>query len=99
MSTISQYQFIGMLVVTLGFSGIIARERKNGSATLLYVRPIAYSSYVYSKLVMMCILIIGSVVLGLLANLYYTYVLFGAVGAGAFIGIPWNVYYMVIICH
>ncbi|QFF97427.1 ABC transporter permease [Psychrobacillus glaciei] len=85
MSTISQYQFIGMLVVTLGFAGIIARERKNGTATLLYVRPITYSSYVYSKLVIMCILIIGSVVLGLLANLYYTYVLFGRVDAVAFI--------------
>ncbi|WP_342599662.1 ABC transporter permease subunit [Psychrobacillus sp. FSL H8-0483] len=86
MSTIGQYQFIGMLVVTLGFAGIIARERKNGSATLLYVRPIAYSSYVYSKLVIMCILVIGSVLLGLLANLYYTSVLFGAVDASAFIG-------------
>ncbi|WP_391118903.1 ABC transporter permease [Psychrobacillus sp. L3] len=85
MSTISQYQFIGMLVVTLGFAGIIARERKNGTATLLYVRPITYSSYVYSKLVIMCILIIGSVILGLLANLYYTYVLFGTVDAIAFI--------------
>lgn len=86
MSTISQYQFIGMLVVIFGFAGIIARERKNGSATLLYVRPISYSSYVYSKLVIMCILVIGSVVLGLLANLYYTYILFGAVKPGAFIG-------------
>lgn len=86
MSTISQYQFIGMLVIILGFTGIIARERKNGSATLLYVRPISYSSYVYSKLAMMCILVIGSVIIGLLANLYYTYVLFGAVDAGAFLG-------------
>lgn len=86
MSTISQYQLIGMLVIALGFAGIIARERKNGTATLLYVRPIAYSSYVYSKLVIMCILIIGSMVLGLLTNLYYTYVLFGAVDASAFLG-------------
>lgn len=86
MSTVSQYQLIGMLVLTLGFAGIIARERKNGSATLLYVRPIAFSSYVLSKLVMMSILVISSVILGLLTNLYYTYVLFGAVDMGSFIG-------------
>ncbi|PZX02912.1 ABC-2 type transport system permease protein [Psychrobacillus insolitus] len=86
MSTISQYQFIGMLLVTLGFAGIIARERKNGTATLLYVRPISYISYVYSKLFIMCILVIGSAILGLLANLYYTYILFGTVDAGAFMG-------------
>ncbi|MEI4771582.1 ABC transporter permease subunit [Psychrobacillus sp. FJAT-51614] len=86
MSTVSQYQFIGMLVVTLGFAGIIARERKNGSSTLIYVRPIAFSSYVFSKLVIMCILVISSVILGLLTNLYYTYALFGAVDLGAFTG-------------
>lgn len=86
MTTIGQYQFIGMLVVTLGFAGIIARERKNGTATLLYVRPISYFSYVSSKLFIMSIIVIGSVILGILASLYYTYILFGAVDASAFIG-------------
>lgn len=86
MSTISQYQFIGMLVVTLGFAGIISRERKNGTATLLYVRPISYSSYVTSKLVMMTIIVVGSVIIGIMASLYYTYILFGAVDIGALFG-------------
>lgn len=86
MSTIGQYQFIGMLVVTLGFAGIIARERTNGTATLLYVRPISYFSYVNSKLLIMSIIIIGSVIIGILASLYYTYILFGAVDASAFVG-------------
>jgi ABC-2 type transport system permease protein len=86
MTTVGQYQFIGMLVITLGFAGIISRERKNGTSTFLYVRPISYMSYVYSKFSVMCILVIGSVILGLLANLYYTNVLFGAVDAGAFVG-------------
>ncbi|WP_144510584.1 ABC transporter permease [Bacillus sp. FJAT-22090] len=86
MSTISQYQFIGMLVVTLGFAGIISRERKNGTATLLYVRPISFSSYVNSKLAIMSIIVIGSVIIGILASLYYTYILFGAVDTVAFLG-------------
>ncbi|WP_313894337.1 ABC transporter permease subunit [Psychrobacillus sp.] len=86
MTTIGQYQIIGMLVVTLGFAGIIARERKNGTATLLYVRPISYFSYVSSKLFIMSIIVIGSVILGILASLYYTYILFGAVDASSFIG-------------
>lgn len=86
MSTIGQYQFIGMLIVAFGFAGIIARERKNGTATMIYVRPISYTGYVLSKLAIMVILIIGSVCIGLLANVYYTYILYGAVDGVAFIG-------------
>lgn len=86
MSTIGQYQFIGMLIVAFGFAGIIARERKNGTATMLYVRPISYTGYVFSKLAIMGILIIGSACIGLLANVYYTNILYGAVDAVAFIG-------------
>lgn len=86
MSTIGQYQFIGMLIVAFGFAGIIARERKNGTATMLYVRPISYTSYVLSKLSVMGILIIGSACIGLLANVYYTYILYGTVDTVAFIG-------------
>jgi len=86
MSTIGQYQLIGMLIVAFGFAGIIARERKNGTATMLYVRPISYNGYVFSKLAIMGILIVGSACVGLLANLYYTYVLYGAVDSIAFIG-------------
>lgn len=86
MATISQYQFIGMLVVTLGFAGIVSRERKNGTGTLLYVRPISYVSYIGSKVFTMSIIVIGSVILGILASLYYTYILFGAVDASSFLG-------------
>ena len=86
MSTIGQYQFIGMLIVAFGFAGIISRERKNGTATMLYVRPISYNNYVFSKLAIMGILIIGSACIGLLANVYYTYILYGAVDALAFVG-------------
>lgn len=86
MSTIGQYQFIGLLIIAFGFAGIISRERKNGTATMLYVRPISYFGYVFSKVAIMGILIIGSACVGLLANVYYTYILYGAVDAAAFTG-------------
>lgn len=100
MSTIGQYQFIGMLIVAFGFAGTIARERRNGTATMLYVRPIAYTSYVFSKLAIMCILIIGSACIGLLANVYYTYILYGAVDAVAFIGFlgTYSIWLLFAIC-
>ncbi len=86
MSTVSQYQFIGMLVVTLAFVGIISRERKNGTATMLYVRPISFTSYIASKLAIMALIVMGSFLLGMLASLYYVTILFGKVGGAEFLG-------------
>ncbi|WP_298469806.1 ABC transporter permease subunit [uncultured Psychrobacillus sp.] len=85
MSTISQYQLIGMLVVILAFSGIISRERKNGTATLLYVRPLSFTGYVGSKLAILSIIVLGSFILGIVASLYYTSILFGAIDFLSFI--------------
>ena len=79
MSTISQYQLIGLLVVTLAFAGIIARERKNGTATLLYVRPISFTGYIGSKFAIIGLIVLGSFILGIGASLYYTSILFGTV--------------------
>ena len=86
MSTISQYQLIGMLVVTLAFAGIIARERKNGTATLLYVRPISFTGYIGSKLAIIALIVLGSFILGISASLYYTSILFGTVALSNFLG-------------
>ena len=86
MSTVGEYQFTGLLVVTLAFVGIISRERKNGTATLLYVRPISYKSYIASKAMIMMIIVIGSFLLGISVSLYYTTILFGGVGVAEFLG-------------
>lgn len=84
MSTMGQYQFIGMLVLVLGFMGTISRERKNGTGTLIYVRPISFLSYFLSKWKVVSIIAIGSVWLGLLTSWYYTGLLFGDVPASNF---------------
>ncbi|MET1014380.1 MAG: ABC transporter permease subunit [Paenisporosarcina sp.] len=84
MSTMGQYQFIGMLVLVLGFMGTISRERKNGTGTLIYVRPISFFSYFLSKWKVVSIIALGSVWLGLLTSWYYTELLFGNVPASDF---------------
>lgn len=84
MSTIGQYQLIGMIVVVLAFMGAISRERKNGTATLLYVRPISFTSYFLSKWVVINGIVVGSVFVGLLSSWYYTNLLFGKVPVGDF---------------
>lgn len=84
MATMGQYQFIGMLVLVLGFMGTISRERKNGTGTLLYVRPISYVSYFMSKWIGVVIIALASVWLGLLTSWYYTGQLFGNVPAADF---------------
>jgi len=85
MSTMGQYQFIGMLVLVLGFMGTISRERKNGTGTLIYVRPISFLSYFLSKWKVVSIISLGSVWLGLLAAWYYTELLFGNVPVSDFL--------------
>lgn len=82
--TMGQYQFIGMLVLVLGFMGTISRERKNGTGTLIYVRPISFLSYFLSKWKVVGIIALGSVWLGLLTSWYYTGLLFGKVDASDF---------------
>ena len=59
MSLLGQYQFIGILVIVLAFMGSISGERKTGTATLLYVRPISFRAYFLSKWI-----VINGIVLG-----------------------------------
>lgn len=74
-----QYQFIGLLVLVLAYMGSIAGERKSGTATLLYVRPISFPAYFLSKWTMASAVALISVWLGLLAGYYYTWLLFEGV--------------------
>lgn len=78
-AVVGQYQFIGLLVLVLAYMGSIAGERKSGTATLLYVRPISFSAYFLSKWTMASAVALLSVWLGLLAGYYYTWLLFEGV--------------------
>ena len=89
LSLLGQYQFIGVLVIILAFMGSISGERKNGTATLLYVMPMSFRNYFLSKWIVVNGIVLGSVWLGFLAAWYYISILFNSVNitqALAFIG-------------
>lgn len=76
-ASISQFQLIGLLVLIAAFVGVISKERANGMATLLYVRPISFTAYFMSKFVVMSAVGLVSIVAGFTASVYYTVILFG----------------------
>lgn len=88
-SLMGQYQLIGILVIILAFMGTISGERKTGTATLLYVRPMSFSQYFLSKWIVVNAIVLASVWLGFFAAWYYIGILFNSVAVGevfAFLG-------------
>ena len=76
-ASIGQFQMIGLLVLIGAFVGTISKERANGMATLLYIRPISFAAYFMSKYVVMSTIGLISIVAGFTASVYYTIVLYG----------------------
>ncbi|MFC5603709.1 ABC transporter permease [Sporosarcina koreensis] len=81
-SLMSQYQMIGILIIILAFMGSISGERKSGTATLLYVRPMSFAQYFLSKWIVVNVVVLASVWLGFFAAWYYIGILFNSVAAG-----------------
>lgn len=82
-SLLGQYQFMGILLIVLAFMGAIASERKNGTATLLYVRPMSFCAYFLSKWLVVNAIVLGSAWLGFMAAWYYIEILFNHVDGGS----------------
>lgn len=80
----SQFQSIGLVVLVATMASAISRERQNGMATLLYVRPISFTALFMSKWAVASLLGIISGVAGYAGSLYYTTLLYGTVEYGAF---------------
>ncbi|KOS66191.1 ABC transporter permease [Lysinibacillus contaminans] len=76
-ASIGQFQLIGLLVLIASFVGSISKERANGMATLLYIRPISFASYFMSKYVVMSAVGLVSIAAGFTASVYYTFILYG----------------------
>ncbi|WP_421378927.1 ABC transporter permease [Bacillus salacetis] len=85
LSTIGQYSMMGVLVIVLGFMGTVAGERKNGSASLVLVKPVSYHSYILSKWAAAMILVWISYILGMLSSWYYINILFENISAESFL--------------
>lgn len=84
MSTISQFNMLGVLVIVLGFMGIISGERKSGTASMVLVKPVSYNAYIYSKWAASLLLIWTSYILGMLSSWYYINLLFENIAPPAF---------------
>ncbi|WP_064091299.1 ABC transporter permease [Rossellomorea aquimaris] len=85
LSTISQFNTFGILVVVLGFMGIVSGERKSGNAVMVLVKPVSYHAYIYSKWLSATVLIWVSYILGMLSSWYYINLLFEDIQAAAFL--------------
>lgn len=83
-SILSQLNTIGLLLVVVATMGAISDERRNGSLTLLFVRPISAIKLVCSKTVSHGFLLVLSFICGYLLAYYYTNLLFSTVSIGAF---------------
>lgn len=81
LSLLGQYQLIGILVIILAFMGTISGERKNGTATLLYVRPMSFRNYFLSKWIVVNGIVLGSLWLGFMGAWYYIEILYTHVDA------------------
>lgn len=84
-AVLGQYQFIGLLVLVLAFMGGIAGERRSGTATLLYVRPLSYGAYFMSKWILAGGIALVGTWTGLLSAYYYTALLFAKMDFGNFL--------------
>ncbi|MDQ0428024.1 ABC-2 type transport system permease protein [Planomicrobium stackebrandtii] len=78
-AVMEQFQTIGMAVLILAYMGTVAGERKSGTATLLYVRPLSFPAYFLSKWVVASAISLVSVWVGFLAGYYYTLLFFDRV--------------------
>ena len=85
LASTGQFQLIGLIALIATTAGMVSRERQNGTATLLYVRPISFTAYFMSKWVVARLIGMVSAVAGYIGSLYYTAILYGTVDAGAFV--------------
>lgn len=75
----SQFQLIGIIVLIAVYVGSVSRERQNGTAALIYSRPISYLTMFLSKWAAVSLVSLLSVVAGYAGSMYYTAVLYGTV--------------------
>ncbi|NMH70349.1 ABC transporter permease [Bacillus sp. RO3] len=83
-STISQFNTFGILLIAFGFMGVIAGERKSGNAVMVLVKPVSYVAYIYSKWFAVVVLVWISYGLGMISSWYYIHLLFYGISFTAF---------------
>lgn len=85
LASTGQFQMIGVIVLIAAYIGTFSRERANGTATLLYVRPIAFTALFFSKWAVASLVAVISALAGYAGSMYYTAILYGTVEVGSFL--------------
>lgn len=80
-----QFQTIGLLVLITAYIGSVSRERQNGTATLLYVRPMSFTALFFSKWIVASTIAVISAMAGYAGSMYYTALLYGTVDLQKFL--------------
>ena len=98
----SQFQTIGLIVFIATYIGTFSKERQNGTATLLYVRPISFTEMFFSKWIVASCVAIISATAGYAGSLYYTVLLYGKVDPARFLAMLgtyyiWLLFVMAVI--
>lgn len=77
MASTGQFQSIGLLVLIAAYIGTFSRERQNGTATLIYARPVSFTAMYVSKWMVASIIAMISAIAGYAGSMYYTALLYG----------------------
>lgn len=79
LTTISgQFNQIGLIVLIIGFMGLIASDRNSGMQDFILTRPVSLSSYLLSKLMGHWVISMFSISIGAAVSYVYTVFLFGS---------------------
>ncbi|ATP38675.1 ABC transporter permease [Solibacillus sp. R5-41] len=84
-ASMGQFQTIGLVVLIAAYIGTFSKERQNGTATLLYVRPISFTAMFLSKWIVASSVAIISATAGYAGSVYYTVLLYGKVDPARFL--------------
>jgi ABC-2 type transport system permease protein len=89
---------IGVLVVILVAMGMVANERRHGTALLTLSKPVTPLAFVTAKFCAMSLTIVVSVAVSALISFGYTMWLFGASSAAAFTGLVLLMILFLMLC-
>jgi ABC-2 type transport system permease protein len=77
----------GVLLALLMAMGLVAQEKDKGTAALMMSKPMSRQAFILAKFASLALTFTLSIALAGAAGYYYTLVLFGSVGAGAWLGL------------
>ncbi|RHW38077.1 ABC transporter permease [Neobacillus notoginsengisoli] len=85
-SSMGQFNTLGVLIIILVSMSLVAGERKSGIAAMILVKPVSYAKYITAKWAGSLLLVWVAFLIGMLASWYYTGILFDWIPIGDLLG-------------